>query len=107
MNCRASGRRVELEQSTCAAIQRIELIWTECLTAVSHDGPFLFGNFSIADAMFAPVVSRFMTYGIELGDVASKYMTLIRDLPAYREWVNAAAAESESLPQEEVGLRRD
>ena len=104
MNCRATGRRVELEESTRAAIQRIERIWTQCLTSASHEKPYLFGEFSIADAMYAPVVSRFSTYGIELGEVARDYMAAIGDLPAYRDWVREATAETELLPQEEIGL---
>jgi glutathione S-transferase len=104
MNCRATGRTVELEESTRTAIQRIETIWTQCLTSASHAGPYLFGKFSIADAMYAPVVSRFSTYGIELGEVARDYMAVIRDLPAYRDWLREATAEPEELPQEEIGL---
>ena len=104
MNCRATGRTVELEKSTSVAIQRIEAIWTQCLTSASHERPYLFGEFSIADAMYAPVVSRFLTYGIELGEVARAYMAAIGNLPAYRDWVREATAETEKLPQEEIGL---
>ena len=104
MNCRATGRTVKLDESTRAAIQRIEIIWSQCLTSASREGPYLFGKFSIADAMYAPVVSRFSTYGIELGEVARDYMAVIRDLPAYRDWLRDATAEPESLPWDEVGL---
>ncbi len=104
MNCRATGRRVELEESTRAAIQRIEAIWTQCLTSAPHEKPYLFGKFSIADAMYAPVVSRFSTYGIKLGEVARAYMAAIGNLSSYRDWLREATAETELLPQEEIGL---
>ena len=53
--------------------------------------------------MYAPVVSRFLTYGIKVGDAGHRYMAAIHDLPAYRDWIRAAAEEREELPHEEVG----
>lgn len=102
MNCRASGRSLEFEDGTVKAIERIEAIWTECLE--QSGGPFLFGEFSIADAMYAPVVSRFTTYGVDVGGTAVRFMSAIEELPAFGEWNRDAAAETENLPWEEVGL---
>lgn len=78
-------------------IARIIKIWTECRTNYGADGPFLFGAFSIADAMYAPVVSRFMTYGpIAAPDLVLDYMKTIDELPAMRAWI--ADAEKEPAP---------
>lgn len=76
-------------------IARIEAIWTECRTTYGADGPFLFGAFSIADTMYAPVVSRLRTYGpVELGAEAAAYVETIADLPAMGEWGDGALAET-------------
>ncbi|MFQ5562891.1 MAG: glutathione S-transferase family protein [Parvularculaceae bacterium] len=75
-------------------IARIAEIWTECRTRFGAGGPFLFGGFTIADAMYAPVVSRFATYGpLDLSDSARAYMEAVRTLPAMREWGDGAKAE--------------
>lgn len=75
-------------------IDRIAAIWTQCREKYERGGPFLFGAFSIADAMYAPVVSRFMTYGpVELPPRAADYARAMFDLPAMREWGEAAKAE--------------
>ncbi|ALO26404.1 glutathione S-transferase family protein [Leptospira borgpetersenii] len=74
-------------------IRRIESIWKKCLS--SYQGPFLFGKeFTIADAFYAPVVGRFITYGIKTGPETSEYISKISDLSSYKEWVNEALKES-------------
>ncbi len=76
-------------------IDRIEQIWTECRTRFGQSGNFLFGAFSIADAVYAPVVSRFITYGpLDLTADAADYLEAIRSLPAMKEWRVGAAAET-------------
>lgn len=72
-------------------IARIEAIWTDCRRRYAADGPFLFGRFTVADAMFAPVVSRFVTYAIELGPDAADYAATVRALPEWSEWAERAA----------------
>lgn len=85
-------------------LARVQAIWAECrvrASALAGDdaGPFLFGRFSIADAMFAPVIWRFRTYGVELtGDVRDYYETMLA-LPAMREWEQAAIAEVKALAE--------
>lgn len=79
-------------------IARIEAIWADCRGRHAEGGPFLFGRFGVADAMFAPVVSRFLTYGIETNEVASSYMSAVRALPAWQEWAAAAALEEGQGP---------
>lgn len=77
-------------------ISRIESIWTDCRRRHAADGPFLFGRFTVADAMYAPVVSRFVTYAIELGSAAADYVDEMQRLPAWHEWVKGAALEVEA-----------
>ena len=85
-------------------VARIDALWTECRTrfgaAHGAGGPFLFGTFSIADAMYAPVVSRFLTYGpVSASAQSVAYMETIRALPAFTEWGEGAKAERWSNPQ--------
>jgi glutathione S-transferase len=75
-----------------ANIARIEVIWAECLA--KSGGPFLFGEFGIADAMFAPVVMRFNTYEPELSDASRAYMKRITALPAVAAWIDGAREEA-------------
>jgi glutathione S-transferase len=79
-------------------IGRILEIWNDCRTKHGRGGPFLFGRFTIADAMFAPVVSRFVTYAVPVDAVAEAYMAAIWELPAMAEWVEAAAREVAGAP---------
>jgi glutathione S-transferase len=94
MNVRGRGRPASLTDKTLADIRRIEAIWLSCLD--DSGGPFLFGDFTAADAMYAPVVSRFVTYGIQASPQA--YVAEVAGLAAYREWALLAAAELESHP---------
>ena len=84
-----------------AEVARIEAIWNECRSRYGADGPFLFGAFSIADAMYAPVASRFRTYGVALAGAGAQYVAAIHALPAMREWIADAHAETEVNPQYE------
>ena len=86
----------ELNDAIQAQIARIVAIWSSALSRFGKDGGFLFGPFSIADAMYAPVVTRFETYGIPLPAVAQAYTQRILALPAMREWTEAAKAEVET-----------
>ena len=81
-----------------AEIARIEAIWKDCRSRYGAQGRFLFGAFSIADAMYAPVVSRLRTYGVTVADKAAEYAASIHALPAMQEWIAGAHAESEVNP---------
>ncbi|HEY9361327.1 MAG TPA: glutathione S-transferase [Xanthobacteraceae bacterium] len=83
-------------------VRRIEAIWTDCRRGYGADGGFLFGGFGAADAMYAPVVSRFHTYGVEVGATARAYMDVVMALPAWGEWRAAALAEPWVLAEDEV-----
>ena len=83
----------DLGEDVKADIARILEAWTEALTRYGRDGGFLFGRFSIADCMYAPVVTRFRTYGIEVPAIVEAYCTQISALPAMQDWLAAAQAE--------------
>jgi glutathione S-transferase len=98
MNCRGSfpgvGRTVEV----AADIDRIQRIWTDCRAHSAGGGPFLFGRFGVADAMYAPVVLRFKTYVVQLSAPAQQYADAILALAPLQQWVDAAKAETEVIP---------
>jgi glutathione S-transferase len=77
-------------------------MWTDCRTRYGAGGAFLFGNFGAADAMYAPVVSRFHTYDVEVTPVVRAYMAAVMALPAWDEWRAAALREPWVLPEDEV-----
>lgn len=93
MNIRASKPGQGMTPEVAKDIARIIRIWADCRSAYASAGPFLFGRFSNADAMWAPVVTRFATYGVALPAVAADYSRTILDLPPMQDW--AAAARSE------------
>ena len=93
MNLRASkpgrGRTPEVETD----IARITALWSDCRARYGQGGPFLFGAFSNADAMYAPVATRFATYGVELDGPAGDYARTLLEMPAMIEWYAGAALE--------------
>ena len=97
MNVRHVFPGVGMTPAVTADIARIEDIWSGCLQR--YGGPFLFGAFGIADAMYAPVATRFRTYAVALCDDTQRYADGVLALPAMREWYAAANAETEVLPQ--------
>ena len=103
MNCRATGRRVGMTPQLKAEVERIGSIWSGLRGRFAGRGPWLFGGFSIADCMFAPVVSRFRTYGIEMPGVCTKYMQHVLDMREMVQWYERAAVETETLEMSEVG----
>lgn len=87
-----------------ADVQRIESLWREALMWFSRtgDGPFLYGAFTAADAMYAPVVSRLDGYGFEVAAVTRSYMDAVQSHPAYVAWREAALAEPWVIPEDEA-----
>lgn len=77
-----------------ADIARIQEIWTGLRAANPAGGPFLFGHFTIADAMFAPVATRFKTYGVALNPTAQAYVDAVLASPSFQEWRAAGVAET-------------
>jgi glutathione S-transferase len=82
-------------------IERVVEIWTECRRRFGVGGELLFGRFSIADAYYAPVVTRFETYAVALPPAARAYADAVRALPAVREWCEAARRETEFVAADE------
>jgi glutathione S-transferase len=100
MNIKAKLDHFKVWSKAQGDIDRIKTIWRECLDA--YDGPYLFGAIGMADAMYAPVVSRFRTYGVELDGQLEAYAERIWDWPAMREWREGAVAEKEEIEELEV-----
>ena len=103
MNIRATGRKVHPSQAALNDIARIKATWTAARAAHGAAGPWLLGSFSAADAMFAPVASRFRTYGIDLPEPLASWQATVLACPAMQEWSAAARAETEVIEHEEVG----
>jgi glutathione S-transferase len=78
---------------TMVDIARITAIWRRCRERFGRDGPFLFGRPGVADCMYAPVVFRFRGYQVQLDPVCRAYCEAVLDLPAVRDWIDAAEAE--------------
>ena len=95
-------KKLELNDEALANVKRIQAMWADCRTRYGAGGPFLFGPFCAADAMYAPVVARFHTYDVEVDAAARAYMTAMRALPAWREWETAALKEPWVLAEDEV-----
>jgi glutathione S-transferase len=102
MNVRRPVKRREPTAEVVENINRIDAMWTDCRRRFGQTGPFLFGPFGAADAMYAPVVSRFHTYAVEVSPVARAYMEAVMGLPAWAEWCAAARQEPWVLPSDEV-----
>jgi glutathione S-transferase len=103
MNARATGRRTAPNPERTVDIARIEGLWAECRTRFGAGGPWLFGEFSVADAMYAPVVLRLRTYGASVREATAAYMATLLADAHMREWLAAAAAESWVIEASEIG----
>lgn len=102
VNCRARLPGKGMAPGVEEDIDRVTAIWRDCRQRFGAGGDLLFGHFTIADAMYAPVVTRFVTYDVRLDAVAKAYVEAVFDLPALREWVAAAEAEPERIESEEL-----
>ena len=102
MNLRRPLRKREPTPEVEANVRRIDQIWTETRARFGAGGPFLFGRFSAADAMYAPVVARFTTYAVDVGPESRSYMEAVKALPAYDEWKAAGLKEPWVLAEDEV-----
>jgi glutathione S-transferase len=99
MDCRASLPNRSITPATKQDIERIQVIWRTCREQSKDQGEWLFGSFTIADAMFAPVVLRFRTYAVDLDEVCRAYCQSILSLPSMRSWLQAAEEELDTLHQ--------
>ena len=103
MNTRALGRRTGPNPERTAEIARIEQLWSECRARFGSSGPWLFGEYTVADAMYAPVVLRFRTYGAPVRESSAAYMQTVLADAHMCEWLAAAAAESWTNEAYEIG----
>jgi glutathione S-transferase len=92
----------ELTPDAAVNVKRIEAMWADCRARFGASGAFLFGRFGAADAMYAPVVARLHTYGVDVSAETRAYMEAMMALPAWREWHAAALRESWVLAEDEV-----
>ena len=100
MNVARPVKQRALDEGAAKDVARIDSIWKEC--RAKFGGPFLFGPFGAADAMYGPVVWRFHTYAVDVGAAARAYMQAMMALPAWNEWRDAARREPWVLAEDEV-----
>ena len=100
MNLKGHFKDFKIWSKAQSDIDRITSIWRECLGA--YGGPWLFGEFSIADAMYAPVATRFQTYDVKLDPVCAAYAKRVLAHPFVVEWIEAAQLEKEEIEELEV-----
>ncbi|MBV8144962.1 MAG: glutathione S-transferase family protein [Gammaproteobacteria bacterium] len=103
MNARARNRRTAVTAGLEADVERIDEIWNDCRSRFGGDGPWLFGDYSVADAMYAPVVLRFNTYGAHISQTARWYMASVLEDGALQDWLSAAKQERWTIAADEVG----
>jgi glutathione S-transferase len=102
MNIRRPVKERTLDDEAASDVSRIGAIWNECRAKFAGGGPFLYGAFCAADAMYAPVVWRFHTYAVKVSAPARAYMDAVMALPASQQWREAARREPCVLPHDEV-----
>ena len=102
MNLRRPIKPVPMNDGILADVNRIESLWKDCRKAYGRGGPFLFGKFSIADAMYTPVVTRLETYDFKVSSETQHYMNAILATPAFHDWKAGALKEKWIYPEDEV-----
>jgi glutathione S-transferase len=102
MNIRASHPGKGMTAATRADIARIEALWKETRARFGSGGPFLFGAFGAADAMYAPVAMRFHTYGVALAPESERYCRALRAAPGVHAWIEGALEEKEVVAEDEI-----
>lgn len=102
MNCRAI-KRLAVSDAVSNECRRIDQLFAEARAHFGVHGGYLFGDFSIADCFYAPIILRFQTYGIELSEASQEYADFLLANPSLKAWVEAAKKESQLLPDFEKG----
>ena len=101
MNIRSSYPGKGMTDAVRRDVDRVVAIWELCRKRFGAGGEMLFGAFSCADAMYAPVATRFATYAVELPPVARQYMQAVLALPSVQQWCAGSRAETEFVPADE------
>lgn len=102
MNCRKQFNHINLSTEAAEEVARVKEIWRMCREQFGSNGQWLFGEYSIADAMFAPIVLRFNGYSIPLERIEKDYVASVVDQPCIVEWIASAKAEKEIIASEEM-----
>lgn len=102
MNCRAR-KKLAISAAAASECNRVDQLFSDARAQFSGRGDYLFGEFSLADCMFAPIVMRFTTYGIDLSESSQKYVRTMLQNPALAAWLKDAQNESQILTDFEMG----
>ena len=102
MNCRRQFNPISLSTEAENEVARVKEIWRMCRDQFAVNGQWLFGDYSIADAMFAPIALRFAGYSIPLEEIEKDYVQSVLNQPCIIEWITAAKAEKEIIESEEL-----
>lgn len=102
MNCRKRFHDIPLSDAARHEIERVKVLWRRCRTEFGSGGDWLFGRFSIADAMFAPVALRFFGYTVPLTGIEAAYVRTVLEHPHIVAWMAASAAETEIIEMNEI-----
>jgi len=102
MNCRLEMIFDDISPQLQSDIDRICEIWRSCRDKYSKSGAYLFGDFTIADAMYAPIVLRFQSYGIKVGGVEREYMDMVLSNSSLKKWVSEGILETEIIEECEI-----
>ena len=106
MNCRANQRSLNISLACRNDIDQVQALWAQCIAAARQQGQnqgYLLGEFSIADAFFAPVVVRLRGYKVSVNEATQAYMDTMLSTPAVMAWMAAGVEESSILQQDEAG----
>jgi glutathione S-transferase len=104
MNARARGRRTPSTPALESDIARIDQLWVDCRRRFGTAGPWLFGERCIADAMYAPVVLRFNTYGVPPSQISREYVATVLEDEHLQRWMRAAREEPWTIDEDEAGI---
>lgn len=102
MNCRKRFDNIQLSSTAQHEVERIKSLWRHCRQQFGSEGEWLFGQYSIADAMFSPVALRFYGYNIKLGGVEADYVNSVLNQPCITEWIESAKIEKEIIKEDEI-----
>jgi glutathione S-transferase len=103
MNIRRPVKKHIVSPEAAKHAERIDALWSDARTRYGKGGPFLFGHFTNADAMYAPIINRFHVYDLPRSKTSQAYMEAMMALPAWQEWDKASRAESWVIASSEVG----
>lgn len=102
MNCRKKFENIELSANAEREIDRIKYLWRKCRNEYGNKGEWLFSEYSIADAMFAPIALRFDGYGVPLSGIEGDYVKSVLKHPGIVEWIEAGKLETEVIEEDEI-----